>query len=554
MQGRREGVSDRRTWYLKNRRPLAIPDIKANRGAETSSIKTLNIRGYLGAPLFSRSGDLIGVLRALSYYPREFSQEEIDLAEQLARGAATAIENSRLYEDLKKTNTKLREREEIQRFLKELSQDITSMDLKGLLQKLTDRAREFLRADICDIRIREPDATRVMAASGIAPEKLRSKPGRGLGRLRTYTETREPIRVSDLSKDPDPGQFTKGSTVLQLGLRGYLGVPFFASNGQFLGIMRALTYQPRDFSQEEADLLQQLTNGAAIAIENTRLYQDLEKSNRVKTEFLGVMSHELRTPLNVIMGYTTMMLDGILGEIKPEQNDALNKVTRQSKDLLAMVESIMEATKIESESIVVEQHAVNVSHFLADLQSSYQGLFEKNLALTWDYPEDLPVIKTDRFKLARILQNLIGNAIKFTDEGSVTVSARVVERAAQRAESMAQGAQGRQGDKETRKKGGERKAESEEIGALPSAPSALRFVEFRVSDTGIGIGEKNLPIIFDMFRQVDSSDTRLYGGMGLGLYIVKKLTDLLGGTVAVESEPGKGSTFSLRVPLEHPPA
>ena len=190
---------------------------------------------------------------------------------------------------------------------------------------------------------------------------------------------------------------------------------------------------PRDFSQQEMDLLQQVANGAAIALENAKLYRDLEKSNNVKTEFLSVMSHELRTPLNVIMGYTAMMSEEILGEMKPQQKEALYKVRRQSKDLLAMVESIMEATKIESESVVVEKQDVNPANFLSDLRSSYDVPLEKDVSVLWDYPPDLPIIKSDSFKLAHILQNLINNAIKFTEQGSVTVSVRVAAGDAQRA-------------------------------------------------------------------------------------------------------------------------
>ena len=539
LEGRRAGASDRRTWLMETRRPLVIPDTATTQVNPTSSIARLKIRSYLGAPLFSRAGELMGVLRALTYQPRDFSQEEIDLIEQLAHGAASAMENSRLYEDLKTTNTKLREREEIQRLLKELSQDITTMDLVSLLQKLTDKVRDFLNADICDIGIRESDATRVMAASGISLEKLRSLPGRGQSRLGTYSDTREPIRVSDLSRDQD--RVTEGSTALTLGVRGYLGAPFFAKDGAFLGIIRALTYEPRDFSPQEADLLQQLANGAAIAVENARLYRDLEKSNKVKSEFLGVMSHELRTPINIIMGYTGIMQDKVLGDVSAKQQDALAKVARQTDELLTMVTGIMEATKIESGSTVLEKYPVDLVGLLDELKRTCEIPFDKaELALIWDYPSDLPNIITDGGKLKMIIQNLISNAIKFTDNGSITVSARIVENKGQSAKDEEHGAKSREQSADSTAQGA--------ISPMPSALSVLRFVEFRVTDTGIGIAEENLPTIFDMFRQVDSSDTRLYGGVGLGLYIVKKFTELLGGTVEVESQVGKGSSFTVTLP------
>jgi signal transduction histidine kinase len=488
-------------------------------------------------------GEAIGVLGVYTKQEHAFSDEEVEFLSALAAEAAIAIHNAQLYEQtkkqaaaLEKANDDLKRREEIQRFLKELSQDITTMDLESLLQKLTNLVRDFLKVDICDVRIRHPDGARHVVASGIAVEKLLSDRGHGVVRWENYAAAKQVVRISDLNKQSDSA--SEQSTVRGLGLRGYVGAPFFSKDGSFLGVIRALTYVPRDFSQPEMDLIQQLANEVAVAIQNAQLYRDLEKSDKVKTEFLGVMSHELRTPLNVIIGYTNLMLDGVLGEINPQMNDGLQKVTRQSKDLLSMVESIMEATKIESESVVVETHEVDLSNFLADLRSSYGAHVEKDVSLAWDYPSALPVIKTDNFKLAHILHNLINNALKFTEAGKVTISARVVEHDAQRAKSMAQG--------DKRKE----PAATATPSALPSALSdTTSYVQFSVSDTGIGMEEKDLTTIFDMFRQVDSSNTRLYGGAGLGLYIVKKFTEMLGGNVSVASEAGKGSTFTVRVPL-----
>ena len=151
----------------------------------------------------------------------------------------------------------------------------------------------------------------------------------------------------------------------------------------------------------------------------------------------------------------------------------------------------------------------------------------KELTLDWDYPSELPVIKTDSGKLKQILQNLIDNALKFTGKGSVTVSARITEGSKQKAEG------------------------SSEI--LPTVdrllPTGGKWVEFKVVDTGVGIPQDYMPFIFDKFRQADSSETRLYGGVGMGLYIVKKFAELLGGTIEVESEPGLGSIFIVTLPL-----
>jgi signal transduction histidine kinase len=232
--------------------------------------------------------------------------------------------------------------------------------------------------------------------------------------------------------------------------------------------------------------------------------RSLLTANKAKDEFLSVMSHELRTPLNVVIGYGQMIKDGLLGQINPEQERALEKVIRRSQDLLTMINEIMQATSIEAGAVKLEIKEVHLEEFLEDLRSGYEIPMNKDLGFNWDYPPDLGSIRTDVDKLKHILQNLINNAIKFTDKGYVTISAR----------------------------------------CSPGTKGA----EFEVADTGIGIQKELLPSIFEMFRQLDSSETRAYGGVGIGLYIVKKYTEMLGGKIRVESEVGKGSVFNVTIP------
>ncbi|TAK08534.1 HAMP domain-containing histidine kinase, partial [bacterium] len=231
---------------------------------------------------------------------------------------------------------------------------------------------------------------------------------------------------------------------------------------------------------------------------------ELERANKAKDEFLSVMSHELRTPLNVVMGYTGMIKDGMLGEINQEQMKALEKVTNRSGDLLRMINEILVAASLESGTVKVEIHEVNLVDFLDDLRSHYEVPSDKELTLNWDYPPQLPMISIDSGKLKHILQNLIDNAVKFTNGGHITISARYI----------------------------------------PDAQA----MNVKVADTGIGIQKELLPSIFEMFHQVDSSETRSFGGVGVGLYIVKKYTDMLGGKIEVESEPDRGSTFTVTIP------
>ena len=233
--------------------------------------------------------------------------------------------------------------------------------------------------------------------------------------------------------------------------------------------------------------------------------KELVKANKAKDEFLSVMSHELKTPLNVIMGYAELARtdnSGVIG-LKPE--DAVNKILIHAKDLLHMVDEILQATRIEAGAARAVPEEVNLSAFLDDLRISCDNPTAKDLTLNWNYQSNLPTTRTDRDKLKHILQNLISNAIKFTPEGSVTLSARYLQ-------------------------------EQERV-------------EFKVADTGIGIPTEMLPSIFERFRQLDASNTRAYGGVGLGLFIVKRFADILGATIAVESEPESGSTFTLTLPV-----
>jgi PAS domain S-box-containing protein len=294
------------------------------------------------------------------------------------------------------------------------------------------------------------------------------------------------------------------------GFVSYLGLPLIAQN-KVLGILSFYSRQEQTFSDEEINFLRTLAGHAAGAMHNSQLYEqtkkqaaDLEKANRVKDEFLGVMSHELRTPLNVIAGYTKIVQDGVLGEINNEQVKALDKVTRHSNELLVMVNSIMDATKIEAGAVTVECDELPLSEFLDELRLLYEYPLGKDVSLRWDYTLLLPVIRTDRDKLKHVLQNLINNALKFTEAGHVTVSARHI--------------------------------------------AGLDRIELIVADSGIGIAPEDLPLVFEKFRQLDASRTRSQGGVGLGLHIVKTFTAILGGTVGVRSQPQEGTVFTVTLP------
>ena len=294
------------------------------------------------------------------------------------------------------------------------------------------------------------------------------------------------------------------------GLASFIGLPMVA-RGEFLGSLIFLTREEHHFGEEEIEFLSTLTGQVAIALHHSQLFNqiqrqanDLQHANKVKDEFLGVVSHELKTPLNVISGYSSMLTEGMLGEITPIQEKALQTVSRQSKELHNLINSVLQVNSIEAEMLQAEFQQVNFWEFLSELRAFYDYPLAKDIRLVWELRTDLPILSADRGKLRHILENLINNAIKFTDQGTVTISARFL--------------------------------------------ASKRAMEFKVTDTGIGIPKELVPSIFERFRQVDGSDTKAYGGVGLGLYIAKKYANLLGGTIHVESKLGQGSTFALRIP------
>ena len=406
------------------------------------------------------------------------------------------------------------------RALHDIDVAITStLDLKGVLDVLLEKIDLTLPYSATTIRLfnkesglLEPVACRNLDEQEWKTEKW--KPGRGLANA--VFEAKVPVVILDAQTDPrvrDPEFYRKHRLV------SYLGIPLIAK-GENLGVLSFYTKERHEFGNNEIEFLTTMASQAAIAIHNAQLYEQtiklaaglkeeadkLEKANKIKDEFLSVMSHELRTPLNVVVGYSGMMLDGMLGEINQQQKEALQKIINRAADQLTLVNNILYATVLEAEKIKIESHEVDLKDFLHNLNSGYDIPTSRDLVIKFEHPPELPVIRTDGQKLKQILQNLIDNAVKFTERGTITISARYIPEA--------------------------------------------KAVEFKVADTGIGISKDHLPLIFDKFRQVDSSETRLYGGVGMGLYIVGKFTELLGGTIGLESELGKGSTFTVTIPLQ----
>ncbi|HEY5542001.1 MAG TPA: ATP-binding protein [Candidatus Binatia bacterium] len=386
----------------------------------------------------------------------------------------------------------------------------STLELRAVLNVLLERLAVLVPRTATTVLLldKAKQPLRKVACRGINEQDWQSEPDSGRNLIHPVLRTKDVISLPELrgrvDDDLDAAYFVRHGFVC------YLGLPLIAQN-QVIGILSFYSPEVRCYGEEEINFLRNLAGQAAVAIHNSVLYEQtrrqaavLEKANRVKEDFLSVMSHELRTPLNVICGYTKLVQEGMMGKVNAEQRKALDKVGRHAGELLFMVNSIMSATQIEAEALTLDCHEFLLTGLLDELKSLYDYPRGKDVRLEWDYPDDLPSLHSDSDKLKHILQNLINNALKFTDAGSVTVTAR-------------------------------------QIGEQPG-------VELTVADTGIGIPPEDLPTIFERFRQIDSSRTRAHGGVGLGLHIVKTFTEMLGGEIEVASSLGHGSTFTITFP------
>ncbi|HEV2251123.1 MAG TPA: ATP-binding protein [Candidatus Limnocylindria bacterium] len=369
---------------------------------------------------------------------------------------------------------------------------------------VTDRERIFaeslgrlvslVKADAAAIVLREGAAQELVPASttNIDPETAASV---ALEVLRAKTG------------DPDVVQ---RSEVLFGTLRSAAHVPL-ATRGLITGLLSVYFKGEAEISESEARTLRTVARLVSVAKENADLVGELrdnnfqlERANRLKSEFLANVSHELRTPMNAIIGYSKLMLDGLDGELNAQQEGDLQRVTTAADNLLGLINGLLDLSKIEAGRMEITVEELGIGPIVEDVVALVRPQSDaKELEVRAIVPADLPAILADRARFRQVLVNLMSNAVKFTDQGTVTVS----------------------------------------------ASSADGWVTISVADTGIGISAEAQAYIFDEFRQADASTTRRYGGTGLGLAISKRLVALHGGRIWVESGSNGGSVFSFTMPV-----
>jgi len=470
-------------------------------------------RSMLGVPLV-REGMLIGVMGLARPMVQPFTVKQIDLATTFADQAVIAIENVRLFDEVQARTEELAKSVEELRALGEVSQAVNStLDLQTVLSTIVAKAVQLsatdggaiyeFDADTREFRLRATHGTDEAMIAAIRKQGIRTDE-RIIARA---TAQRAPVQIPDLAKEPSSPIV---DIVIRAGYRAVLVVPLLRP-GEVVGALVVRRKQPGEFPKSTVELLETFADQSVLAIQNARLFREIEEKGRElaeaskhKSQFLANMSHELRTPLNAILGYTELVLDSIYGEPTEKMRTVLERLQANGKHLLGLINDVLDLSKIEAGQLTLSLDDYSMRDVVHGVISAVEPLAaEKQLAFKAEVAPELPTGHGDGRRLSQVLLNLVGNAIKFTDKGEVAIRAEATN------------------------------------GAFTVA----------VCDTGPGIAPTDQAKIFEEFQQADSSITRKKGGTGLGLSIAKRIIEMHGGRIWVESKLGRGSTFYFTLPV-----
>ncbi|GBD08293.1 Autoinducer 2 sensor kinase/phosphatase LuxQ [Candidatus Thermoflexus japonica] len=470
----------------------------------------LGIRSIAVVPLVAR-GEVIATV-GLDYLQthHRFTAEELRLVQTIAQQAAVALENALLYEQAQRQARRIQTAAEISRII------VSVLDVEALLQQAVDLVRERFDYYYVGAFVLDPSGEWAVLRAGTG-EAGRQMVTRG-HRLRVGGESmigqacarKQPVIAQDVSEAE-----ARYINPLLPNTRAEMALPLVVGD-QVLGALTIQADRPQAFSPEDLTVLGIVADNLAVALQNAMLYEEqkrtaerLRELDRLKTQFIANMSHELRTPLNSIIGFSRVILKGIDGPLTEAQRQDLTAIYNAGQHLLGLINDILDLSKIEAGRMELHFAEVDMREIVRGVMSTAVGLTrDKPIELRQEVPEDLPPVWADAQRARQILLNLVSNAAKFTDQGFIAVRAWADE----------------------------------------------AFVTIAVQDTGIGIPKEKQEEIFQEFTQVESGTTRRYGGTGLGLAIARRLVELMGGRIWVESEVGKGSTFFFTLPRARPAA
>ncbi|MBI4574370.1 MAG: cyclic nucleotide-binding domain-containing protein [candidate division NC10 bacterium] len=457
--------------------------------------------------------------------------------------SALAIERARLLSDLQKRNEELAALAEVTRAVS------ASLDLDQTLHTISTHATQLTRSESASIFLYDDDRkTFEVRASYNTPEgyiaevegyqilgaRLAAEVQPRSGTLVTRAAAeRRPLQIPDIGVTTD---YAGRDLLLRWGYRAILAVPLLLGE-RVIGAMNVRRRRAGEFSTREVELVTTFARQSAVAVENARLFREiqdtarqLEVVSRHKSQFLAGMSHELRTPLNAIIGFSEVLLDPSMGPLPAEeQQEFLTNILTSGKHLLRLINDVLDLSKIEAGKMELQPEAVSLPDTVEGVLGTVKPLAaKKQIRVLSDVAPDLPPLWADPPRLKQILYNLLSNAIKFTPTGgSVTVKARRVDWSS-----------------------GQKVDPGRPIDSSTTRPRdrGSEFIEVAVADTGIGIPPEDLGRIFEEFEQVSDPTRPRQEGTGLGLALVRKLVEMHGGSIRVESTPGKGSTFTFKIP------
>ena len=486
--------------WIREHGTLHIPDVRAQNDFPTFG--SIHARTFLIVPL-RQQRELIGTLNARRTEVRPFTQAQIKLLETFADQAVIAIENVRLFKELQERTRELVESVEEMKALGEVGQAVSSsLDLETVLATIVSRAVDLSGTD-CGVIYEFDEATQEFnlrashrmeteAVEGLRAARIKL----GEGATGQAAMTRAPVQIPDTFELRERAVSRVRPLLNRLGYRSLLTVPILREQ-QIMGGLTVWRRQVGEFEPEVVNLLQTFATQSALAIQNARLFREIEDksrqieaANRHKSEFLANMSHELRTPLNAIIGFSEVLGERLFGELNEKQAEYTDDILSSGRHLLSLINEILDLSKVEAGRMELELATFDLPLAIDNARTFVRERATKhgiNLDVTVD--ERLGEFVGDERKIKQILLNLLSNAVKFTPEG------------------------GRIGIK---------------------ARQADGSVEISVSDTGIGIAPEDQPKIFEEFRQVGRDYAHKIEGTGLGLTLAKKFVELHGGRIWVK--------------------
>ena len=494
-------LTERRVVHLVD----AERDTKVPEYTRRSAFAT-GMKSVVFAPMLWE-GRGVGVITVARPFVKAFSDKEIALLKTFADQAVIAIQNARLFNETKEA---LNQQTAIAEILRVISSSPT--DMQPVLEAIAERAARLCDASTASMYLIEGDVLRHLASKGPSPDPVshveslpidsQSISGRALLEGRS-------IQVPDMLAEE--AAYPRSYVLAQrFGHRTVIVVPLYRE-GQTVGTILLRRDDVRPFAEREIELLRTFGDQAAIALENVRLFHEiqdkskqLEIANQHKSEFLANMSHELRTPLNAIIGFSEVLLERLFGELNDKQDDYLKDIHSSGRHLLNLINDILDLSKVEAGRMELEPATFDLPTAIGNAMALIRERAQKHaIALDVHIEPGLASVVADERKLKQILLNLLSNAVKFTpDDGRIEVRARCV------------------GDD----------------------------LEIAVEDTGIGIAASDHEAVFEEFRQVGRQYTSKHEGTGLGLALTRRFVELHGGTIRVDSEPGKGSVFTFVLP------